>query len=543
MNKVDKYNGGFLNGSRTSDNLFILNGLIHRQLILGRSLFVCFVDFSKAFDLVNRHILFYKIMKGGWTGRVVDTLRNLYQKTRFRVKRNGRISTDIPTSLGVNQGGVASGLLFRKYLSDLDIYLRKEVGVCIDDTILAHLLWADDLILFSDTEKGIQKQLEGLKKFCMNNQMIVNETKTKVMTFGKRCECKVYFNGKRIEQVEEYKYLGNVVKSIQTNKQDIFSRNYPYLCDKANRAMFVASRKARNIENVPPKIMFDIFETLIMPILTYGSDIWGTNGVSLVQLDQVFNRFVRCTLGVKSTTSNIIVAGECGRLPPSVRCVISSLCYFNRVSHMDNESLVKKVFLELYNLSEQGFGTNVDRVFTIAKHYKLNMELDPQKFRRECKVKVRAQYIDQWKAKMNQLDQNPILRTYRFIKCSFRTEPYLILVKNKSFRHAISKLRSSSHTLQIEKGRHTKPITPASERLCIACNCVEDELHFVTECQLYKDGREKLFQRISEKFPMFVNLNQIEKFMFMFTFEDAQMLSWLGKFLHHSFHIRTSIAM
>ena len=90
--------------------------MIQRQLILGQSLFVCFVDFSKAFDLVNCHILFFKIMKEGWHGRVIDTLRNLYTKTHFRVKRNGKLSAPIASTLGVNQGGVASGLLFRKYL-------------------------------------------------------------------------------------------------------------------------------------------------------------------------------------------------------------------------------------------------------------------------------------------------------------------------------------------------------------------------------------------------------------------------------------------
>ena len=37
--------------------------------------------------------------------------------------------------------------------------------MCINETIIAHLLWTDDLILFSGTEKGIQKQLDGLKSF------------------------------------------------------------------------------------------------------------------------------------------------------------------------------------------------------------------------------------------------------------------------------------------------------------------------------------------------------------------------------------------
>ena len=52
-----------------------------RFVLKGEPLYICFVDFSKAFDLVNRHILFFKIMKGGWSGRVIDTLKDLYSKT------------------------------------------------------------------------------------------------------------------------------------------------------------------------------------------------------------------------------------------------------------------------------------------------------------------------------------------------------------------------------------------------------------------------------------------------------------------------------
>ena len=79
--KIDRNNGGFLAGYRTSDNLFILDGLVQRQLILNKQLYLCFVDFSKAFDLINRNVLFYKIMRCGWNGKVLDTLRSLYNKT------------------------------------------------------------------------------------------------------------------------------------------------------------------------------------------------------------------------------------------------------------------------------------------------------------------------------------------------------------------------------------------------------------------------------------------------------------------------------
>ena len=165
FDRSDRYSGGFLRGSRTSDNLFVLNGLIEKQMLLGKSLLVCFVDFSKAFDVINRNILSYKLINCGWKGRVIDTLRSLYDKSHFRVKRHGKLSPIIQSRAGVNQGGISNGLVFRKYMADLGDYLNRKHGIVISNEILVHLVCVDDLIIFSDTTKGLQSLLNGLEKF------------------------------------------------------------------------------------------------------------------------------------------------------------------------------------------------------------------------------------------------------------------------------------------------------------------------------------------------------------------------------------------
>ena len=55
--KIDENNGGYLQGRRTADNIFVLQCLVQRQIVMENYIMVCFVDFSKAFDLVNRNIL------------------------------------------------------------------------------------------------------------------------------------------------------------------------------------------------------------------------------------------------------------------------------------------------------------------------------------------------------------------------------------------------------------------------------------------------------------------------------------------------------
>ena len=283
---------------------------------------------NKYFDLLEKTI---NDNNGIWKGRVVVTLRNLYTKTDFRVKRNSKLSPMIHNDMGVNQGGVASGFLFQKYMSDLKQYLDCNVGVCISKTILVHLLWADDLILFSDTPNGLQRQLNGLYTFCANNHMIVNEAKSKVMYFGKQPQFCVSFNHKEIEQVDRYKYLSNIIRRVDRHQQDIFADNYKYLCEQARKAIFCVKRKIQNIGALPPHVMFYIFETMIRPITTSGSDVWGFRFKNISCIDKEFLEFSKRILRVKTTTCNAIVYGECGHLPPSVFCHINALFFVHRL--------------------------------------------------------------------------------------------------------------------------------------------------------------------------------------------------------------------
>ena len=108
-------------------------------------------------------------------------MRSLYRQTSFRVRSNGKLSESVKELLGVNQGGSASGNLFRKFLADLGNYIDRRFGIRIGDELLAHLLWADDLVLFAESVRDAQNQLDGLFKFCASNLMVVNEIETKVI--------------------------------------------------------------------------------------------------------------------------------------------------------------------------------------------------------------------------------------------------------------------------------------------------------------------------------------------------------------------------
>ena len=535
---IDETNGGFLKGRRTSDNAFILRSLIQKQLLLGKRLYVCFVDFSSAFDLVNRHILFYKLMTNGWKGRLIDTLRDLYNKTHFRIKKGSTLSPIIENHMGVNQGGNASGFLFRKYMADLSDYLKSEFGVTIGNRIIAHVLWADDLILLSDEPKGIVKQLGGLKQFCKKNQTSVNQIKTKLMVFGSNEEISLEFNDSVIQQVDRYKYVGFVIKSINRADGDPFKCNYSYLCDQARKALFGIKRKLKILGKLPPKTMFYVFNTLIKPIVTYGSDVWGINKGGRELIDKVFLKFMKQTLGIKQSTSTLMVYGETGQFPPSIDCIYNTICFLNRIACMNSDTLVRQAYEELNALQVCGFQTWCGKAWELMQLYGIPFNSDQNSFKKQVKCSIRKKFVQTWSTECCNLDDNPIMRTYSIFKQDFGMELYLHKVSNFKYRQAISKLRTSSHDLTIEKARHCANRIDITQRLCPICGLIEDEIHFLVTCHLYSDERKILYQIIGLDGTLVQNSSPAEIFCHLMKLKDQYYLEKLGQFIYTSFKKR-----
>ena len=146
----DPNQAGFTNGCRTTDNIFVLNTAIQTQKFKKKPFYICFVDFTKAFDYVNRNALYYKLIQRGVNGKLLKLIVNMYEKAKCRVKWKEEVSNEIDSQFGVLQGGMTSPKLFTEFLFDLRSYLDEKAGINFDDSVLNYMLYADDLVLCSE---------------------------------------------------------------------------------------------------------------------------------------------------------------------------------------------------------------------------------------------------------------------------------------------------------------------------------------------------------------------------------------------------------
>jgi hypothetical protein len=73
----------------TLDNIFILKSFIDLYFLHKKKLFCTFVDFSKAFDRVNRSGLWTKMIKNGMNGKCFNVIKSMYQNIKSCVTKNG----------------------------------------------------------------------------------------------------------------------------------------------------------------------------------------------------------------------------------------------------------------------------------------------------------------------------------------------------------------------------------------------------------------------------------------------------------------------
>ena len=98
----------------------------------------------------------------------------------YVIKVNGGHLEPISSICGLKQGGVLSPLLFNLFIDDIKwIFDESCDPIKVLGDHISHLLYADDLILFSSTQSGLQECLTKLEKYCGKNHMEVNIKKAR----------------------------------------------------------------------------------------------------------------------------------------------------------------------------------------------------------------------------------------------------------------------------------------------------------------------------------------------------------------------------
>ena len=149
---------GFKKGHRTGDHIFVLKAIIDKIIKSEKKkLYVAFIDFRKAYDTVNRSLLLLRIQRLGIKGLFYRNIKAMYNSISYIVKVHGGHLKAIPSYCGLKQGGILSSILFNLYIDHIkDIFDESCDPIRLLKEPLSHMLYADDLVLLSTSEKGLK---------------------------------------------------------------------------------------------------------------------------------------------------------------------------------------------------------------------------------------------------------------------------------------------------------------------------------------------------------------------------------------------------
>ena len=268
-------------------------------------LFVVFVDFSKAYDLVPRSRLFDILIELGCGVTMLGALISMYSNTT-----NILGSTVITSTIGVRQGSPTSCYLFIIFVDVLILLLKSR---CSSEPILGWLhclMLMDDTVILATSREKMMEKLQLLDKYCQENGMKVNASKTKLMVLNGRPLDKVPFRLSNfiVRECTEYVYLGTIFtadgKTDSSLKAHLEAKN-----KELNKLLIFF---ATNYD-APFSVKRKVLEAAFMSCILYGCEAW--LNVPLKMVETMYMKAVKALLGVRITTPNDLCLIEAGLRP------------------------------------------------------------------------------------------------------------------------------------------------------------------------------------------------------------------------------------
>ena len=456
---------GFRKNHRTSDCIFILKTCIESKTKQKKSLYSCFVDFRKAFNRVCQLCLWKKLRNLGISQKMVAMLQTMYSQANSRVKGgDGSLSESIPAKNGVRQGCPLSPLLFPLFIADIPKLLREggTPGVQLDERSLSSLLFADDLVLMANTKEELQRALDVLLRYSELFGLQVNELKTNAMIFSNsyaishQKSTEFLLNGKSIEIVDQYKYLG-----ILFTSNGKLTKAKATLSQQARKAHYALFKAAKSSSFPPTRVMCKLFDSLVMPVLTYSAKVWGI--AKCEEVERVQYQFCKYVLQLPSKESNAATLTELGRYSVLLNTQTKAIKYAYRLQQSNTPPCLLAAYRTALknNLS---WVKEIREMLSTIDLPAITPDTSFQTFVQRAKQQIKAGLLAEWQCTLWKDREDPgcstKLRLYRLYKQRYAMEPYLDIIVSQHQRKTLVRFRTSSHQLEIEAGRYHRPQTP-----------------------------------------------------------------------------------
>ncbi|KAG7674780.1 hypothetical protein KSW81_006200 [Nannochloris sp. 'desiccata'] len=512
---------GFRKDHRTTDNVFVLRALQERYKYNSQPLYCAFIDFTKAYDILPRELLWAKLQQRGVSGWMLDALKAQYTDVSLSVKTPSGLTSPFSCTVGLKQGQPSSPDLFGFYVDDIPAAVQalgpNAASPTLDGTTVDPFLHADDIALVSTTEEGLQRQLDALHDYATTWGLQISLVKTNIMRLSGglpeddlSTRPTFTINGQPLKWVREFIYLG--VTFHETTNMDLLMAETRLL--KGRTAQALTRYQCSRLGLTNPGVQVSLLNALVRSTLEYGIEVWGPDylnkAAALTGNDpaEVLHRhFLRRLLGVRPNTPNLIIYSEFGRYPLKYHWNKRIYAYYQRLTKLtaeghrfilaaalrDNMQLATTQQAAGIGYSQQAWVGKVSEClgkFGITINLSATAAAIPTIHPSEVETAGQQQHLQQLTAATGSklaFYKQHILgwdNTGAISQNDYSIQQHLKTSMPWTRRRDLSRFRASSHFLRVEMDRYHFNHVPRNTRTCRLCNneAVEDEQHMVFEC-------------------------------------------------------------
>jgi exonuclease III len=482
--------------------------IIQRRQSVDKDTYVCFIDFKKAFDLVPHEALLLKLERLGVMGKCLGFIKSTYANSFVSVRIRGAGESDkVRVERGVRQGCPMSPLLFSIFINDI-FDECGELGVTVQgvNEKISGLLFADDAVVLSESSEGLQSMLDRISSWADRWEMRVGHLKCGVMHFqsdnDEEDQVESYtLQGGAVPVVDSYTYLGVkfCLKDIERNM--VIKR-----VENMQKALMGMHQFLRT-QSIPLYLRRQVFRAMVIPVGTYGAEVFGMDSLRARLLQKVVNMGMRLLLGYSMKSTSASTACMCSELRlPLMEAYIAAM----RV-----RAILKYPTLKTYcGLLMQNSGKGIVSWWTMGKRWMKTTNTSCNKARNPLRVDENASHYAKCRAWLARIQiralQTKVLAGTKSFK-RYRKYHFQVTagverwgLKYPQFAKGlglVSKLRLN--TLMNWKRLRNMRAVQSDDDTCPFCNtlpCTDSLYDMLVKCPKWSQYRDKWYTGLIQEY-------------------------------------------
>ena len=203
----------FQKGRNTRDHITNIRWIIEKAREYQKYLYICFIDYTKAFDCIEHDKLWVALRDLGVPAHLIKRIRSLYLDQEGTVRTLYGDTNWLRIGKGVTQGCILFPVLFNLYaevsIKKLDLHSSNS-GVKIGGRTFNNLRYADDTTLLTERDVDLLNLVLEIKQEGEKMGLHLNIKKTKIMTTAASGEVKFRINDE-IKSVQDFIFLGSKI--------------------------------------------------------------------------------------------------------------------------------------------------------------------------------------------------------------------------------------------------------------------------------------------------------------------------------------------